>query len=81
MARSTSAGSAKAKAPKADSDMDSDEDDDAGDHTPVRPDNNELKDAGSNMLSPEDARRQDEVAEGVQKIRVSTPTFLVLLGS
>lgn len=50
--------------------MDSDEDEDVGGKTPVRTEETDLKDSGNNMLSPEDVRRQDEVAEGVKKIRV-----------
>lgn len=73
-ARSTSTGNAKAKASKADMDMDSDEDEDEDEDisgkTPVRGEDAELKEASNSMLSPEDAKRQDEVAEGVQKIRV-----------
>ncbi|KAI4233122.1 MAG: hypothetical protein L6R40_007187 [Gallowayella cf. fulva] len=63
--------SAKSKASKADSDMDdSEEDEDAGGRTPARNDEGEPKESSHMTLSPEDARRQDEVAEGVQKIRV-----------
>lgn len=69
-ARSTATGSAKANAKKADSDMDSDEDEEAGGKTPVRTEDGDSKEASSMMLSPEDAKRQEEVAEGVQKIRV-----------
>ncbi|KAL9044053.1 MAG: hypothetical protein Q9214_002783 [Letrouitia sp. 1 TL-2023] len=52
------------------SEMDSDEDDDFGRKTPEKGDDVEPKEPGNNFLSPEDARRQDEVAEGVQKIRL-----------
>ncbi|KAL8812026.1 MAG: hypothetical protein Q9200_001358, partial [Gallowayella weberi] len=61
---------AKSKVSKADSDMDeSDEDDDVADRTPARNEENETQETSHTTLSPEDARRQDEVAEGVQKIR------------
>lgn len=63
-------GKAKAKASKSDSDMDSDEDEDLGSTTPLKVDDVDTKADSNNMLSPEDAKRQDEVAEGVQKIRV-----------
>ncbi|KAL8923139.1 MAG: hypothetical protein Q9172_003269 [Xanthocarpia lactea] len=61
---------AKSKANNVDSDMDSDEDEDVVGKTPARKDNGESKELSSTTLSPEDARRQDEVAEGVQKIRL-----------
>lgn len=61
----------KSKSKRADSDMDSDEDEDEGGEIPARNEDGESKDSNNTNLSPEDARRQDEVAEGVQKIRVS----------
>ncbi|KAL8862047.1 MAG: hypothetical protein Q9178_001502 [Gyalolechia marmorata] len=61
---------AKGNAHNVDSDMDSDEDEDVGRKTPARNDNGESKELSRTTLSPEDARRQDEVAEGVQKIRL-----------
>lgn len=67
-ARTTSIGTAKANIP--DDAMDSDEDEESDDRTPVKTENIETKEASNSMLSAEDARRQDEVAEGVQKIRV-----------
>lgn len=67
-APSTPRGSAKANNP--DDAMDSDEDEDAGGKTPVRTEDVDTNEASNSMLSAEDARRQDEVAEGVQKIRV-----------
>ncbi|KAL8926295.1 MAG: hypothetical protein Q9208_003017 [Pyrenodesmia sp. 3 TL-2023] len=63
-------GKAKAKASKSDSDMDSEEDEDLGSTTPLKIDDVDTKADSNNMLSPEDAKRQDEVAEGVQKIRL-----------
>ena len=65
----------KDKAPaKTDSDMDdSDEDlaDDEGPHLPTKVEDADGHDMGGKMLSPEDAKRQGELAEGVQKIKVS----------
>ena len=69
--QSRSKRSDKSKSKRADSDMDSDEDEDGGGEKPARNDDGESKDSNNTNLSPEDARRQDEVAEGVQKIRVS----------
>lgn len=51
--------------------MESGEDEDVGSRTPARNEDGESKESSNANLSPEDARRQDEVAEGVQKIRVS----------
>ncbi|KAL9592823.1 MAG: hypothetical protein Q9179_006332 [Wetmoreana sp. 5 TL-2023] len=68
--QSTVTNKSQAKASKADSDMDSDEDEEAGGKTPVKVEDSESKESGIATLSPEDARRQDEVAEGVQKIRL-----------
>ncbi|KAI4287535.1 MAG: hypothetical protein L6R35_003204 [Caloplaca aegaea] len=67
-ARSTSTSSVKANSP--DDAMDSDEDEDAGGKTPVRTEDLETKETSNSTLSVEDAKRQDEVAEGVQKIRL-----------
>ncbi|KAL8837582.1 MAG: hypothetical protein Q9170_002459 [Blastenia crenularia] len=67
-ARSTSSGNAKSK-PKS-SDVDSEEDEGIGGKTPIRTEDADSREMGNNMLSPEDARRQDEVAEGVKKIRL-----------
>ncbi|KAL8698772.1 MAG: hypothetical protein Q9224_001702, partial [Gallowayella concinna] len=70
-AQSARRSSAKSKASRADSEMDdSDEDDDVGGRTPNRNEESETKESSHTTLSPEDARRQDEVAEGVQKIRL-----------
>ncbi|CAL8578145.1 hypothetical protein XPA_003947 [Xanthoria parietina] len=55
---------------KEDSDMESGEDEDVGSRTPARNEDGESKESSNTNLSPEDARRQDEVAEGVQKIRL-----------
>lgn len=70
--QSASSSKSKAKGLKADSDMDSDEEEveDVGGKTPVRNEDNEAKDSTNMTLSLEDAQRQDEVAEGVKKIRV-----------
>lgn len=66
--RSTS--DSKGKSLKEDSDMDSDEEDRVSKTI-------KLEEADSQdslqMLSPEDAKRQGELAEGVQKIRVILP--------
>ncbi|KAL8732891.1 MAG: hypothetical protein Q9166_002492 [cf. Caloplaca sp. 2 TL-2023] len=69
-AQPTSKGNGTGKATRADSDMDSDEDEETGGRTPGRTDEGESKESSHTTLSPEDARRQDEVAEGVQKIRL-----------
>ncbi|KAI4109409.1 MAG: hypothetical protein L6R37_000566 [Teloschistes peruensis] len=70
--QSASSSKSKAKGLKADSDMDSDEEEveDVGGKTPVRNEDNEAKDSTNMTLSLEDAQRQDEVAEGVKKIRL-----------
>ncbi|KAL8768648.1 MAG: hypothetical protein Q9209_005207 [Squamulea sp. 1 TL-2023] len=62
--------SAKIRTNKGDSDMDSDEDEDMAGRTPAKNDEGESRESSNTALSPEDARRQDEVAEGVQKIRL-----------
>lgn len=69
--RSTFSGGPKGRN-RSDSEMDSDEDDDFGRKTPEKGEDVEPKETDNSFLSPEDARRQDEVAEGVQKIRVRT---------
>lgn len=76
-ARSTSTSSVKANSP--DDAMDSDEDEDAGGKTPVRTEDLETKETSNSTLSVEDAKRQDEVAEGVQKIRVRLRSLKELL--
>ncbi|KAL8900447.1 MAG: hypothetical protein Q9207_005695 [Kuettlingeria erythrocarpa] len=63
-------GKVKAKARKSDSEMDSDEDEDVDSTAPLKIEDADSKAESNNMLSPEDAKRQDEVAEGVQKIRL-----------
>jgi len=50
--------------------MDSDVDDEDGDQLVDGKEEAEGKDENSKLLSPEDARRQGELADGVQKIRV-----------
>lgn len=58
--------------------MDSDADDE-DDEQPVNGgDEAEIKDENGKLLSPEDAQRQGELAEGVQKIKVSTSPEIAL---
>lgn len=58
---------------KKDSDaMDSDADDEDEERLPNGKDDVDVKQEDGGLLSPEDARRQGELAEGVQKIKVST---------
>lgn len=66
---STPAGDAKEKPIKEDSDMDSDDDDNYSSKV-VQQEDTESEDVSNTLLSPEDAKRQGELAEGVQKIRV-----------
>lgn len=62
---------AKRKDKKKDADaMDSDADDEDESRVPDGDDDVEVKDQNGRLLSPEDARRQGELAEGVQKIKV-----------
>ena len=56
--------------------MDSDADDEDEGPLPNGADESETKQEGDKLLSPEDARRQGELAEGVQKIKVSNVKFL-----
>lgn len=67
--RSKSSNSKDKNIKKEFSDMDSDEEDD--EKVVVKSEDIESQEASNSMLSPEDARRQGELAEGVQKIRVS----------
>ena len=61
----------KGKSSKSDSDMDSE--DDEYEDAQEKPLKKEEEESLTNtMLSPEDAKRQGEIAEGVQKIRVNT---------
>ncbi|KAL9602354.1 MAG: hypothetical protein Q9219_001920 [cf. Caloplaca sp. 3 TL-2023] len=55
---------------RTDSDMDSDEDEDIGSKTPIKVEDGDSKESGNSMLSPEDAKRQDEVAEGLQRVKL-----------
>ena len=56
--------------------MDSDADDDEDDERlPDGADDVEIKQENTNLLSPEDAKRQGEIAEGVQKIKVCDTCF------
>lgn len=81
--RSTSHGGAK-KLSKDDSDMDSDEDDvDVGKGKSVKQEDADIQESGVSAMSADDVKRQGELAEGVQKIRVyyifnfyTTPLFL-----
>lgn len=66
----SSLGDANDKPLKEDSDMDSDEEEDGNGKT-TKQEDAESQDSNS-MLSPEDAKRQGELAEGLQKIRVSS---------
>lgn len=65
-----SLGDAKDNLLKEDSDMDSDEDEDRNAKI-AKQEDAESQDSNS-MLSPEDAKRQGELAEGLQKIRVGS---------
>lgn len=66
------ANTAKRKSKNKDADaMDSDADDEDEGPTTNGTDDAEVKQEGDKLLSPEDARRQGELAEGVQKIKVS----------
>ena len=51
-------------------DEDSDDEVEVGKEVLIKTEGDDVPD-GNGMLSPEDARRQGELAEGVQKIRVS----------
>lgn len=51
--------------------MDSDNDEDEDERGPNGSEDVDVKNANGGLLSPEDARRQGEIAEGVQKIKVS----------
>lgn len=66
--RSSSLGTAKEKS-KDDSDMDSDEDE-VGKGKSVKQEDAEIQEPVMSAMSPDDAKRQGELAEGVQKIRV-----------
>lgn len=71
--RSGGYGGAK-KPSKDDSDMDSD-DDDIGKSKSVKQEDADTQESGISALSPDDAKRQRELADGVQKIRVTTILF------
>ena len=77
--RSTSHGVAK-KGSKDDSDLDSDEDD-VGKGKSVKQDDADIQDSGVSAMSPDDAKRQGELAEGVQKIRVPAILFSAIIHS
>ena len=55
---------------KRSNDEDSDEDVEISKEVVIKTEGDDIQDASS-LLSPEDARRQGELAEGVQKIRVN----------
>jgi hypothetical protein len=58
--------------------MDSDADDEDDERLPNTKDDSEAKDLDGKLLSPEDARHQGELAEGVQKIKVRIkPAFQI----
>ena len=61
---------ADTKSKKRQNDGDSDDDIEVADDTEVKLEDKDPKEAGS-LLSPEDLKRQGDLAEGVQKIRVS----------
>jgi hypothetical protein len=64
--------SVKRKDKKRDTDvMDSDADDEDDERVPNGKEDSEAKQDNGHLLSPEDARRQGELADGVQKIKVS----------
>ena len=69
--QSSMVGDVKDKFIKEDSDMDSDEEEEDCSSKGIKQEDTELQDLQSSLLSPEDAKRQGELAEGVQKIRVS----------
>ena len=69
--RDTATSKRKTKAKDEDA-MDSDADDEDDGHVPDTNEDVEIKHENGNLLSPEDARRQGELAEGVQKIKVSS---------
>ncbi len=70
----------KQKEKKRDTDaMDSDADDEDDERMPNGKDEAETKQDNGTLLSPEDARRQGELAEGVQKIKVSHANPLLRL--
>lgn len=52
--------------------MDSDEDEVPDDSKAVKEEDIDLQDDSKAALSPEDIRRQGEISEGVQKIKVPT---------
>lgn len=72
--RSASGGTAKDKILKDDSDMDSDEDDGVKGKA-EKPEDPDIQESIVTALSPDDVKRQGELAEGVQKIRVELFSF------
>ena len=65
---------------KRSNDEDSDEDVEIPKEVPIKTEGDDVQEANG-MLSPEDARRQGELAEGVQKIRVSMFRLLETLSN
>lgn len=78
--RSASLGSAKKKTLKEDSDMDSDEEE-VGKAKIEKQEDLEVQEPTVTALSPDDAKRQGELAEGVQKIRVYDNPSVLVVGS
>lgn len=75
--RSNSHGGAK-KSSRDDSDMDSDEED-VGKGKSVKQEDADIQESGISAMSADDVRRQGELAEGVQKIRVYIIIFIFTL--
>lgn len=75
--RSSSHGNVKGKTKASDTfdAMDSDEEED--DEAVGKPEDADAQELSNNLLSPEDARRQGELAEGVKKIKVCACAHLV----
>lgn len=77
--RDTAASKRKGKKKDDDDDaMDSDNDDDDDERGTEQGDDVDLKQDNGSLLSPEDARRQGEIAEGVQKIKVDAALMNVM---
>ena len=53
--------------------MDSDDDDDDDDEVAGKLEDVDVKEKDTGLLSPEDAKRQGELADGVRKIKVCVP--------
>ena len=70
-----SAVSGKSKSKNADDEMDDSDADDEDEQPKAEDNDDDIKDDSKGLLSPEDALRQGELAEGVRKIRVRLPLF------